>query len=97
MAVPRSAKQALGKRARVLNATNAGKDNRAVAGQDHFDLRPAAQELVHEWAVDGEKRGGPRLEPIQLRKGERRQPLGRNRSGSVDDVARAANALGDGG
>ena len=67
--------QALGKRARIVDATNAGKDDRARVGQEHFDLGAAAQELVDEWKIDREERRASGLEPVQLREGERRQPL----------------------
>ena len=36
------------------------------------------------------------FEPIQLRKGERREPFGGDGPGSIDHVTRAPDALGDG-
>ncbi|CAN5791437.1 hypothetical protein BH18ACI5_BH18ACI5_14880 [soil metagenome] len=79
--------QALGKTICVLHPSQSRKDDCTSRGIDELELRPAVEEIPHQACVHVEQRARSRDQPIEVFRGENRQPLSDDGTGPVDDVA----------
>ena len=90
------AHQAFDERAGIGDAPDTRKDDRPGRRRP-LQIGARLQEGVGERFVPREDRARARREGVEVRESERRQPLGDNRAGAVDDVAGAPDAIGQRG